>query len=71
MVILNDQISDIASIIESKGIGHRRLRFSDKDLRECIRVIMGIQVPLMIIHQREVLVMSGVFLNLRVTRLTV
>jgi hypothetical protein len=26
----NDQVSDIASIIEIKGIGHRHLRFNDE-----------------------------------------
>jgi hypothetical protein len=32
-----------------------------KDLCECTRIIMALQVPLMIIHWRAVSVMSGVF----------
>jgi hypothetical protein len=34
-----------------------------KDLLECTGGIMGILVPLMIIHRSGVLVMYGVFLN--------
>ena len=36
---------------------------------ECTGVITGIQVPLMIIDRRFVSVMSGVFLDRRVTHL--
>ena len=42
-----------------------------KIIVECTGIIMGIQVPLMIIDLSVVSVMSGVFVNCRVTHLRV
>jgi hypothetical protein len=66
----DDQISDFASIKETKEkdiVVHGSLT---KDLRECTWIIMALQVPLMIIYRRAFLVISGVFSNrVMVTRL--
>ena len=55
----------------NKGNKTLCLWFNDKLFVECTGVIMGIQVSLMIIDQRGVSIMSGVFPNHRVTHLRV
>ena len=47
------------------------LWFNDVLFVECTGVIMGVQVPLLIIDRRGVSIMSGVFPNRRATQLWV
>ena len=65
-----DQVSDEICIYVTKGI-EIYVKVQRRFIRGSTGVIMGVQVPLLIIDQREISIMSGVLPNRGVTHLRV
>jgi hypothetical protein len=69
---IDDQVSEKIWYQSNQGNSTQRLWFNDLCIFvECTGVIMGSQVPLMIIDRRVISIMSLVFLNCRVIHLGV